>query len=190
MAFGLLISLLILLCRETFKGNQAERERNAVIKFILSAAVVFLMISPLGYAKKLETVNPVTIERLRLNFKAAKTQFSTDLYKDWNCKLFGVRSKTFTLKKNKFFKFTKSQPDTLANQGAQVIKKYRVFPRGLWGQEKNLYENIRQLPDGRLITEISRPIKDAKSHLKSGSYASLAFAKHGVLAYGICQKNI
>lgn len=168
----------------------AVRERCAVIKKMLSVFVIFFAINSLTHAKKLETVDSVTIEKLRLNFKTAKTQFNTNLYKDWNCKLFGVRSKTFTLKKDRFYKFTNKQSHSLANQGAQIIKKYRVFSGGLWGQEKNLYENIRQLPDGRLITEISRPIKDVKSHLKSGSYASLAFAKHGALAYGICQKNI
>lgn len=146
--------------------------------------LIVLFINSYSFAS-LKPVSSNLVKSLRYQYYKASPTLRFAIINKWNCQLYGVKSRMQTLKKAEFYDFSPINSKQYNNKGAHAVKRYTFAPQGLWGKNKSLHEAIRQLPDGRLISEFSIPIRKSK---KKQILKSLAFRNHEVISYSVCSK--
>lgn len=158
---------------------------------IFLVAVVLLFFSfllPTAEAIELTNIKDSDINNLQSNFKKGLVPSEKVLLKsDWNCQLYGMRSRLQSTKKNSFYKFKISEKK-ISNAGSQIIKEYSKTDHGLIGSTGPLQEEVRIAPKGGLIGEISIASSSLGPQLpdKVAKIKSLSHRGNEVIAYSVC----
>ncbi len=151
--------------------------------------LVFSLILPTAEAVEITDINDQVVKKLQSDFKSS---IAPDLKvlnekKNWDCKLFGMRSRLQTTKKTQFYKFSQKLAK-ISNSGSQVIKEYLTTPTGLRGQTGPIIEEIRFTADKRLIGEMSLKVaRNLSSKTREAKKVqSIAHNDLEVIAYSVC----
>ncbi|MCB9025575.1 MAG: hypothetical protein H6625_04595 [Bdellovibrionaceae bacterium] len=161
-----------------------------LVRIFLVALVllVFSFLLPTAEAIELTNISDNVVNDLQTNFKLGSVPNEKNLLKsDWNCQLYGMRSRLQSTKKNNFYKFKLSEKK-IANSGSQVIKVYNKTEHGLVGNTGPLQEEVRIAPNGSLMGEISITASSLNAQMldKAAKIKSLSQAGNEVIAYSVC----
>lgn len=140
----------------------------------------------------LEFIGDKKVKSLQSIFKNAKPLVVRD-QAQWQCKLYGMRSRIKVTNKSEFYHFTtKNRVPTstgeTSNSGAQIIKHYKQTSTGLIGVNGPFKDIVKMTSKGTLIAELSIPKKDSVA--KERDIISQADKERVVITYATCIPQI
>jgi hypothetical protein len=140
-------------------------------------------------ALDIHIMNDDFIRDLRGQFARATSPQNKDLSKitesDWNCSLYGMKTKAQAEHNLKLYHFSNSEKRTVMNEGFLRIPNYEIAKSGLVGDKGILRDVIRMQKDGSLIAELSLPRTISS---RENSMTSSLDQKRWVVSYAICKK--
>ena len=158
--------------------------RVVLLSFIV---VLFSMIWPTAEAIEITHLNDSFVKKLQGDFRNSKLPKFEKLAgkSTWTCQLYGMRSRLQTTKKSGFLQL-EWQSNQVVNNGSHVVKNYLLASSGLKGNIGPLKDEVRMTDDGRLIGEMVLPYRSQEIYNQSNSVESIAYPKHDVIAYSVC----
>lgn len=159
--------------------------RYALVTLVL---LIFSLLLPTAEAVEITNINDQVVKDLQNKFASAKSPDEQRLAKNnWNCQLYGMRSRLQSTKKDNFYKFSFAKSN-VKNSGSQIIKEYQRTEVGLSGKTGPLFEVVRSTEDGRLIGEMSiaKNGEAPQVPIKTAKIESLAKSGNEVIAYSVC----
>lgn len=158
-----------------------------IIVFVL-ASLLLSLILPTAEAIEITAINEKLINELQRDFNLSQIPSRENLDKaQWDCQLYGMRSRLQSTKKNKFYKLLFVSDNKVTNSGSQIIKEYVATTKGLAGKAGPILEEVRRTAEGRLMGEISiTPLVSEKVAVNVKKVESQARTGNEVIAYSVC----
>lgn len=148
----------------------------------------------LSIAMELQAIPQQQVHALQEQFKISKApQLKQVADKNWSCELFGMRSRLVVLKQNHFYRFSKASGHHLHNNGAQIVKNYRVTSNEWIGHVGPIMDRVRLSNPHTLISELSIPRRMQTTALsdrisdEAADLPAIGHPRRVAVAYTVCQ---
>ena len=123
----------------------------------LIVPLLILCASLAGHASgELEYISPSFKTELEKTFDQAEFSNRVPVRgREWTCDMYGMRTRLQVKRGVKLYRFDEGREETWHNRGAQLVEDYRLADGRLTGTRRQLEDQVKVTPQGKLISRLS-----------------------------------